>query len=114
MCSVQSLGLPQVDFEEMIGREMQCKVLEAIEENDRLVLSNRKSAFSQKKLTYTVRLFNPSSSPVASALTLRTYQEGIQRPLGYACLTRIIRVCRTCPSLLKIAACSCCEVKVKQ
>ena len=53
---MQSPGLPQVDLEEMIGREMQCKVLEAIEENDRLVLSNRKSAFSQKKLTYNVSL----------------------------------------------------------
>ncbi len=54
--NVQSPGLPHIDLEEMVGREMTCKVLEAVEENDRLVLSNRKSAFGQKKLSYNVRL----------------------------------------------------------
>ncbi|CAL5228279.1 g11383 [Coccomyxa viridis] len=52
--TLESPGLPHVDLEEMVGREMTCKVLEAIEENDRLVLSNRKSAFGQKKLSYNV------------------------------------------------------------
>ena len=51
----------------MVGREMTCKVLEAIEENDRLVLSNRKSAFGQKKLSYNVILCNLSRGTTAPA-----------------------------------------------
>ena len=57
---VQSPGLQQVDFEELIGREMTVKVLEAMEDKDRLILSNRKTAFeTNKKLSYTVRLAPP-------------------------------------------------------
>lgn len=62
----------------MIGREMQCKVLEAIEENDRLVLSNRKSAFGQKKLTYNVSSCNLFKYGRTSQETPRSYAFCIQ------------------------------------
>ena len=45
-----------MDFEDLVGRELQCKVLEVDEETDRLVLSNRKSNISSAKLSYNVRL----------------------------------------------------------
>ncbi len=45
-----------MDFEELVGRELQCKVLELEEETDRLVLSNRKSTISSAKLSYNVRI----------------------------------------------------------
>lgn len=53
---MQSPGLPHADFEELIGTEMTCKVLEADEEKDRLVLSNRKNAFGTRKINHNVRL----------------------------------------------------------
>ena len=58
--AVQSPGLPHVEFEDLIGQEMTVKVLEAIEEKDRLILSNKKTAFeTNKKLSYTVGLAPP-------------------------------------------------------
>ena len=58
--AVQSPGLPHVEFEDLIGQEMTVKVLEAIEEKDRLILSNKKTAFeTNKKLSYTVGLAAP-------------------------------------------------------
>ena len=96
---MQSPGLPHIDLEEMVGREMQCKVLEAIEENDRLVLSNRKSSFSQKKLTYSVRLCNLPYSPASvSSQSMRLLGRD-QAPLGYACLARVICNCSDLPQL---------------
>ena len=62
-CRVQSQGLPHVDFEDLVGQELLCKILEVDEETDRLVLSNRKSTISSAKLSYNVRL----SSPLYSA-----------------------------------------------
>ena len=42
------------------------KVLEAIEEKDRLILSNKKTAFeTNKKLSYTVRLAPPLAHIIA-------------------------------------------------
>lgn len=58
-CRVQSQGLPHVDFEDMVGRELLCKILEVDEETDRLVLSNRKNTISSAKLSYNVRLSPP-------------------------------------------------------
>ena len=56
---MQSQGLPHVDFEDLVSRELQCKVLEVDEEVDRLVLSNRKNNISSAKLSYNVRLSPP-------------------------------------------------------
>ena len=90
-CDVQSPGLPHIDLEEMVGREMTCKVLEAIEENDRLVLSNRKSAFGQKKLSYNVRLCNLPQSPTTLAHEGRAFREGLPVSSGCACFVRAPR-----------------------
>ena len=75
--AVQSPGLPHVDFEGLIGQEMTVKVLEAMEDKDRLILSNKKTAFdTNKKLSYTVRL----APPLCSAYGRETNRKGV--PLG--------------------------------
>ena len=48
-----------MDFEDLVGQELLCKILEVDEETDRLVLSNRKSTISSAKLSYNVRLSSP-------------------------------------------------------
>ena len=94
MHAVQSPGLPQVDHEEMVGRELRVKVLEAIEENDRLVLSNRKNAFGQKKLTYSVSLLNAFRRAAMLAANARTSQK--EDTSAVASLPRWFGTLRTC------------------
>lgn len=59
-----------MDFEDLVSRELQCKVLEVDEEVDRLVLSNRKNNISSAKLSYNVRLSPPLPSSRRHCSTL--------------------------------------------
>lgn len=43
------------NWEDYVGTTMSLKILEADEEKDRLVLSNRKNTFSSRKMNYNVR-----------------------------------------------------------
>lgn len=72
-CVVQSPALPHVDFEDLVGTHMLVKVLEAKEEEERLVLSNRKNAFGTKKLTHNVGSCAQSHCTTDAVLTWSTY-----------------------------------------
>lgn len=69
MFSLQGTG-KSVDWNDLIGQTLQVKVLEADEEKDRLVMSNRQSSFGSSSPTYNVSLHNLLSNNPLSRSSL--------------------------------------------
>ena len=51
-----------MDWEELVGRMLQMKILELDQERDRLVMSNRKNTMQSSKTKHAVRGCCPSAS----------------------------------------------------